>query len=229
MDIRKEFGQRVRALRARCGVSQEWLAERSDLDRTYISSMERGERNVSLLNIERIAAALHVTIEYLFSDECLPVKPAYLKKDFEVPFEQRFKYHVDATNKVITFQVKGLLDGKSTDQLSASIIGACSAFGREELKIFVDHREMKARDGEPVAYSPEVTEHALRFQEQLSLYSKQIIVLCNSRYMVEQFNQTMKISGIYEKTSNLFGEDKEIIGKAYQMLDVNGNELIKTK
>ncbi len=53
MDIRSEFGKRVRELRARSGMSQELLADRSGLDRTYISGVERGERNISLVNIEK--------------------------------------------------------------------------------------------------------------------------------------------------------------------------------
>jgi transcriptional regulator with XRE-family HTH domain len=86
VDIRKDFGRRVKALRTRSGISQEGLAERSGLDRTYISSMERGGRNVSLLNIERIAAALHVTVEYLFSNECLTLPPDPGKKEREGAF-----------------------------------------------------------------------------------------------------------------------------------------------
>ena len=54
------FGTTVRALRARLGVSQEELAERSGLHRTYVGSVERGERNVSLRNICRLAWALGV-------------------------------------------------------------------------------------------------------------------------------------------------------------------------
>jgi transcriptional regulator with XRE-family HTH domain len=68
-DIRTEFGSRVRELRTRSGMSQEVLADRSKLDRTYISGVERGERNISILNIERIAAALNVPIEYMFTGE----------------------------------------------------------------------------------------------------------------------------------------------------------------
>ncbi|MDP9071877.1 MAG: helix-turn-helix transcriptional regulator [Actinomycetota bacterium] len=52
------FGQRVRARRLSLGLSQELLAERSGLHRTYIGSLERGERNVALLNIVRLADAL---------------------------------------------------------------------------------------------------------------------------------------------------------------------------
>jgi ribosome-binding protein aMBF1 (putative translation factor) len=52
------FGKRVRTRRLDLGMSQEALAERSGLHRTYIGSLERGERNVALLNILRLADAL---------------------------------------------------------------------------------------------------------------------------------------------------------------------------
>jgi ribosome-binding protein aMBF1 (putative translation factor) len=53
-----EFGERVSALRRARGLSQQQLANKTGLHRTYISGVERGERNISLLNIHRIAAAL---------------------------------------------------------------------------------------------------------------------------------------------------------------------------
>ena len=55
-----EFGRRVRHYRAQQQISQEELADRAALDRTYMSSIERGKRNVSLENICRIARALNV-------------------------------------------------------------------------------------------------------------------------------------------------------------------------
>lgn len=64
--IKKNFGQRVRQLRKRSGISQERLAFTSDLDRTYIGGVERGERNVSLVNIHKIAQALSVQVKDLF-------------------------------------------------------------------------------------------------------------------------------------------------------------------
>jgi transcriptional regulator with XRE-family HTH domain len=85
VDIRSIFGQRMRELRARSGMSQEMLALRSTLDRTYISGVERGERNVSLLNIERIAAALNVSIEYMFSRERFSTNLAYLQRISRFP------------------------------------------------------------------------------------------------------------------------------------------------
>lgn len=61
------FGSRVRALREQLGWSQEELAERAGLDRTYVGGVERGERNIGLLNIQRLSAALKVSIAELFA------------------------------------------------------------------------------------------------------------------------------------------------------------------
>lgn len=58
--ILRRFGMKVKKLRETKGWSQEELGKRSGLHRTYIGSIERSERNVSLLNIERIAKALNV-------------------------------------------------------------------------------------------------------------------------------------------------------------------------
>ena len=60
------FGRRVRELRTERKLSQEALAMACDLDRTYIGGIERGERNVSLVNIQKIASALAVQVRELF-------------------------------------------------------------------------------------------------------------------------------------------------------------------
>ena len=62
----QDFGDRVRALRLDFGTSQEQLALDCGLDRTYISGVERGKRNVSLVNIHRLADALGVPVADLF-------------------------------------------------------------------------------------------------------------------------------------------------------------------
>jgi transcriptional regulator with XRE-family HTH domain len=59
------FGKRLRQLREKVGVSQEKLAEMAHLHRTYVSSVERGKRNISLVNIERLAHALGVSLREL--------------------------------------------------------------------------------------------------------------------------------------------------------------------
>lgn len=64
-DVLVRFGRRVRELRQGMGVSQEGFAEECELDRTYIGGIERGERNLALRNIERIADALGISIAEL--------------------------------------------------------------------------------------------------------------------------------------------------------------------
>lgn len=64
----QRFGARVRAERERLGFSQEALADRADLHRTYLGGVERGERNLGLLNILRIARALGIPPAALLGD-----------------------------------------------------------------------------------------------------------------------------------------------------------------
>jgi transcriptional regulator with XRE-family HTH domain len=66
-DIRERFGFAVKWRREELGLIQEDLAERAGIHRTYLSDIERGTRNVSLLNIERLALALNISISDLFS------------------------------------------------------------------------------------------------------------------------------------------------------------------
>ncbi|PHS63355.1 MAG: transcriptional regulator [Flavobacterium sp.] len=66
-DILIKFGNIVRKLRKEKGISQEELAYRADLHRTYIGMIERAEKNITLLNIEKLAKSLDVNITDLFS------------------------------------------------------------------------------------------------------------------------------------------------------------------
>ncbi|WP_319582466.1 helix-turn-helix transcriptional regulator [uncultured Pseudodesulfovibrio sp.] len=63
--IMSEFGQRVRQLREEAGLSQEKLAELTDVHRTYISGIERGRQNISLLTMHKLAEALSVSMQRL--------------------------------------------------------------------------------------------------------------------------------------------------------------------
>jgi len=67
-DILKRFGDRVRELRKHEGYSQESFADECGLDRTYMGGIERGERNVALRNIGKIAEALGISIAELMRD-----------------------------------------------------------------------------------------------------------------------------------------------------------------
>ena len=71
IDVKKIFGASVRGFRKLLGISQEELAERAALHRTYVSDIERGTRNLSLESIERLAGALEVSVSSLFPQPLL--------------------------------------------------------------------------------------------------------------------------------------------------------------
>jgi transcriptional regulator with XRE-family HTH domain len=64
---RKTLAQNLRARRIALGFSQEHLADRAGLHRTYVGSIERAERNVSIDNIEKLASALDTTVAALLA------------------------------------------------------------------------------------------------------------------------------------------------------------------
>lgn len=68
MDVRRELGRRIKRLREERGLSQEELAGRSDIHVTYLSGVENGKRNPSLLILYRLAEALEVSLSSLFAD-----------------------------------------------------------------------------------------------------------------------------------------------------------------
>jgi CheY-like chemotaxis protein len=72
-DIKSQFGNAVRARRKRLGISQEELAGRASLHRTYVADIERGARNLSLANIEKLAKALGISIPTLFAEDPLGI------------------------------------------------------------------------------------------------------------------------------------------------------------
>lgn len=67
MDIKLSVGKRVKELRNKLEISQEELADLAGLDRTYITSVECGKRNISIVNIEKLAKALKVSLAEFFT------------------------------------------------------------------------------------------------------------------------------------------------------------------
>ena len=67
MDIKENFGKRLRELRNEKGISQEQFSFECELDRTYIASIEKGKRNVSIVNIEKIANAFEMPVSDYFN------------------------------------------------------------------------------------------------------------------------------------------------------------------
>ncbi len=67
MDIKKKIGKRLKELRTELGLSQEKFSFECNLDRTYIASIEQGRRNVSIVNIEKIAKAFNISVSDFFN------------------------------------------------------------------------------------------------------------------------------------------------------------------
>lgn len=68
MNVKIKIGLRIKELREIKEMSQKDLAYSADLDRSYIASVENGQRNVSIVNIEKISIALGVTLKQFFND-----------------------------------------------------------------------------------------------------------------------------------------------------------------
>jgi len=69
VEIKSKIGTRIKELREIKKMSQKDLAYGADLDRSYIASVENGQRNISIINIEKISIALGVTLKYFFEDD----------------------------------------------------------------------------------------------------------------------------------------------------------------
>lgn len=68
MNIKQKFGIKIKNLRKSKGLSQEKLANLAEIDRTYLPTIEKGERNVSIEVIERLANALDISVKDLFDE-----------------------------------------------------------------------------------------------------------------------------------------------------------------
>lgn len=68
-EITKSFGERIKQLRLERNISQEYLANLANMDRTYITSVENGRRNISIRNIEKICNAFQISLYEFFDSE----------------------------------------------------------------------------------------------------------------------------------------------------------------
>jgi transcriptional regulator with XRE-family HTH domain len=69
MDIRNKVGNRIRELRQQKKISQEALANIAEIDRTYMTSVENGKRNISIINLEKIIKALDIDYSEFFNSQ----------------------------------------------------------------------------------------------------------------------------------------------------------------
>jgi len=68
MNIKQRFGLKIKELRKIKGISQEKLANLAEIDRTYLPTIEKGDRNVSIEVVEKLAKALNVKVKDLFDE-----------------------------------------------------------------------------------------------------------------------------------------------------------------
>lgn len=67
MSIKVKVGQRIKEIRSELGISQEALANKADLDRTYVTDVENGRRNISIENLEKLIIALESSLADFFN------------------------------------------------------------------------------------------------------------------------------------------------------------------
>ena len=68
MSIKLKVGNRIRELRKELGISQEALANKAEIDRTYVTDVENGRRNISIENLEKLVNALEVNLKDFFDN-----------------------------------------------------------------------------------------------------------------------------------------------------------------
>lgn len=69
MDIRKRIGLRIKEYRTNLKLTQEALAFKAEIDKTYVNEVENGKRNISVVNLEKIISALEVSIREFFNED----------------------------------------------------------------------------------------------------------------------------------------------------------------
>ncbi|MCS7460785.1 helix-turn-helix domain-containing protein [Paenibacillus doosanensis] len=226
MSILSNFGQRVRELRLKSGMSQEALAARAGLDRSYIGGVERGERNVSLENIAKLTEALDVDMSYFFDNERFELHSAYMKSEFRKALSERFVYNIDFEEEVISWQVKGVLSAEDIVKTSFDLKIACTYLSKGRIKLLIDNRGMMA-DGHPFVFTPEANEKIEELQKWMLPHCQKVAVLCNSKLMKNQLDRLSQRTGMNGISRHFYEENEaELLAQAYSFLEIPHNRLI---
>lgn len=225
MGILKDFGKRIKELRNKAGMTQEQLSILAELDRSYIGSIERGEKNVSLLNIGKIANALDVDLSYLFEDDQFSPRSVLLRHEQKKPLEERFIYDIDVMNNVISWKIAGPLSESDVKHISQQIKSMALLLNKGEIKLLVDNRFMEI-DGLTFVFSPEVNMVWEELQLWLLPFVKKVAVLCNSTLMKNQLERLGTRSGIGKLSLHIFNESLTISEReALDYLDIEESRL----
>jgi len=228
VDILSDFGKRVKELRARSGTTQDMLAVRSGLDRSYIGSVERGERNLSLCNIEAICDAFDVSLSYFFDDERFPVDSLSLNRTCRTPLADRFAFESDEDERVLAWKINGGITFSELFDIGRSLKHACIGLSREgKVKLLIDFRGMLA-NGQPFVNRPDVRDRWEELQRWAVPYCEKAVVLCNSKLMVNQFERQGKRSGIGTLQTCLYEPSGQLrMEQAFDLLGIRGNKLME--
>ncbi|TWT25161.1 helix-turn-helix domain-containing protein [Planomicrobium sp. CPCC 101110] len=226
MEILRDFGKRVKELRLKAGITQESLAIRAELDRSYVGAIERGVKNLSLLNIEKLANALDVDLPYLFEHESFAPRSSILRKELKKPLENRFLCNIDKDEQVIAWRVAGPLNEQDVKEISKKIKSLAMLLRKGEIKLLIDNRSMMI-DGQPFVFAPEVYDVWEELQEWLCPYIDQVVVLCNSTFMRNQLDRLAKRSGIGCFSKHIYSEDVEKSNaKALEFLGITESRIL---
>lgn len=110
--LRKELGVRIRQLRKIKGWTQEVLAEKADMDYKYLGAIERGEKNLTLANVEKIAKGLAVEIHQLFLFSLKGLQPE--EKTTEIKIKDLFNMCNDKEKEFLLRIIQGFIELKET-------------------------------------------------------------------------------------------------------------------
>jgi transcriptional regulator with XRE-family HTH domain len=226
MEILKDFGKRVKELRLKAGITQESLAIRAELDRSYVGAIERGVKNLSLLNIEKLANALDVDLPYLFEHESFAPRSAFLKRELKKPLEDRFIYDFNMADQIIAWRIAGPLSEYDVRKIAKNIKSMAVQLKKGEIRLLIDNRSMTV-DDQPFVFTPEVYDVWEELQGWLLPYLKQVVVLCNSKFMKNQLDRLAKRSGIDGISKHIYNEEVEKSNKrALSILGISENRIL---
>lgn len=209
MKILTDFGKRVKELRLQAGMTQELLASLAELDRSYVGSVERGEKNLSLINISKIANALDVDISFLFEDERFSPRSTLLRKEMKKPLEERFVYDVDVMEQIISWRIAGPLSEHDVQDIAQKIKNISLLLKKGETRLFIDNRFMVI-DGLTYVFPPQVNAVWEELQMWLLPFVKKVVVLCNSKLMKNQLDRLAKRSGISKMSIHIYHDDPSL-------------------
>lgn len=86
---------------------------------------------------------MNVSLSFFFFEERFSTQPAYLQKDFKIPFSQRFNYHIDREKNILSIEANHLVSVVEMDNIISTLTKICSTFKEGDLNLFVDHRNIK--------------------------------------------------------------------------------------